>query len=57
MIYNGLPVFDLTIEDDNIFENVSLVDFPAIQRDFVHFAEDTEIKFSVNEEKHIVSGG
>ncbi len=56
MIYNGLPVFDLTIEDDNIFENVSLVDFPAIQRDFVHFAEETEIKFSVNEEKHIVSG-
>lgn len=56
MEYNGLPVFNLTIEDDNIFENVSLVDFPAIQRDFIRFAEDTEIKFKVNEEKHIVSG-
>lgn len=56
MEYKGLPVFDLTIEDDNIFDCVSLVDEPAIQRDFVRFAEDAEIKFAVNEEKHIVSG-
>lgn len=56
MIYQGLPVFDLQIEDDNIFNNVSLVDFPAIQRDFIKFAEHTEIEFKVNEEKHVVSG-
>lgn len=56
MTYKGLPVFDLTIEDDNIFDNVSLVDFPAIQRDFVKFAADTEIKFKVDDEKHIVNG-
>ena len=57
MLYNGLPVFDLTIEDDNIFSNVSLVDFPAIERDFVKFAaEEQRIKFSVDDEKHIVNG-
>lgn len=56
VLYNGLPVFDLEIEDDNIFNNVSLVDFPAIQHDFIRFAEDAEIKFKVDEEKHIVSG-
>jgi hypothetical protein len=56
MTYQGLPVFDLTIEEDNIFSNVSLVDFPAIQRDFIKFSEDTEIKFAVDEEKHIVNG-
>lgn len=56
MTYQGLPVFDLTIEEDNIFSNVSLVDFPAIQRDFIKFSEDTEVKFAVDEEKHIVNG-
>lgn len=56
MTYKGLPVFDLTIEDENIFDNVSLVDYPAIERNFVKFSADTEIKFKVDEEKHIVNG-
>ena len=56
MTYNGLPVFDLTIEADNIFDNVSLVDFPAIERDFIKFSENTEIRFKVDDEKHIVNG-
>lgn len=58
MTYNGLQVFDLNIDDEfGVFEAVSLVDFPAIQRDFIHFAEDKGyMRFSRDDEKHIVSG-
>lgn len=35
---------------------ISLVDFPAIERDFIKFSKDVEVKFSVNEDKHIVTG-
>lgn len=56
MTYKGLPVFDLTIEADNIFDNVSLVDFPAIERDFIKFSADAEIRFKIDDEKHIVNG-
>lgn len=56
MTYKGLPVFDLFIEDENIFNNVSLVDNPAIERNFIKFSAEPEIKFKVDEEKHIVNG-
>lgn len=56
MTYKGLPVFDLTITDDNFFDNVSLVDCPAIEREFIKFSKDAEIKFSVNDEKRVVTG-
>lgn len=56
-LYNGLPLFNVFIEgEENEFEAVSLVDVPAIQRDFIAFAEQVEIKFKVNDEKRIVSG-
>lgn len=56
MEYKGLPVFQVTIEDDNIFDNISLVDLPAIETNFIRMAEEVEVKFSVNTEKRIVSG-
>ena len=56
MEYKGLPVFSVSIEDDNIFDNISLVDLPAIQTDFIKMAEEVEVKFAVDSEKHIVSG-
>lgn len=55
--YKGLPVYNMDLIDGiEGIRIISLVDFPAIERDFVKFAKETEIKFSVNEEKHIVSG-
>lgn len=56
MEYKGLPVFSVSIEDDNIFDNISLVDLPAIQTNFIKMAEEVEVKFAVDSEKHIVSG-
>jgi len=56
-----LPVFKLTIsdnlKDDNEVNFVSLVEKPAIQRDFLAFNEQERCLFSVvNEDKQIVSG-
>lgn len=56
MEYKGLPVFSVSLEDGNIFDNISLVDLPAIETDFIKMAEEVEVKFSVNDEKRIVSG-
>lgn len=59
MTYNGLDVYNATIsdiEDGIIF--ISLVDLPAVERDFVCFKEMKEpVRFKIeNEDKHIISG-
>lgn len=55
----NLPIYyaEITSEDEGIFA-ISLVDFPATQRNFVCFNEDKAIQlFSIqDEEEHIVSG-
>lgn len=55
----NLPIYyaEITSENEGIF-SISLVDFPATQRNFVCFNEDKAIQlFSVqDEEEHIVSG-
>ena len=56
MTYNGLPIYDVDLNDRTIFENISIVDAPAIMEDFIFLSKDTEIKFRINEEKRIVSG-
>lgn len=56
MLYNGLPIYTVDINDESIFNNVSIVDAPAIEQDFIQLAKQTEIKFSVNEEKRTISG-
>lgn len=56
MEYKGLPVFSVNLDEDSIFDNIALVDFPAIETDFIKMAEEVEVKFSVNEDRRIVSG-
>lgn len=55
----GLPVYKATIDDENdgMFI-VSLVDFPAVEKDFLYFDEDKmPLSFSINnEEKRMVIG-
>ena len=54
--YNGLPLINLDVIDDlSGIDIISLVDYPAVQREFIAFA-DEQVKLSVNEEKHIVTG-
>lgn len=54
--YKGLPIFWMDIEnEDEGVEIISLVDRPAIERNFIKFNTE-EVKFSVDEEKHVVFG-
>lgn len=55
-LYNGLPVFLVDLNDKTIFNNISIVDCPAIEEDFIQLSKEAEIKFKVNEEKRIISG-
>lgn len=57
MEYKGLPLISLDIIDDlSGVEIISLVDRPAVQKEFIAFAEQQEVKFAVNDEKRIVTG-
>ena len=53
-----LPVIYLTIDDDHEtgLEAISLVDHPAIERNWMTFNKGKQMKFALNEEKRIVSG-
>ena len=55
----NLPIFyaEINSDEEGIFA-ISLVDFPATQRNFICFNEDKAIQlFSIqNEEEHIISG-
>lgn len=60
MLYDGLEIYQAKIEDetDGIFA-ISLVDFPAVEKDFVCFSnvEKQNIKFAIeNSEKQNITG-
>ena len=55
--YKGLPLFIMGLGDETTgVEIISLVDCPAVERNFIKFSNQAEVKFSVDEDKHIVSG-
>ena len=59
MEYKGLPLYQARITDEETgVYNISLVDMPATESDFIYFAEQKQpLKFAIeNEDKHIVRG-
>lgn len=58
-LYNGLPVYEAKINDENdgIYA-ISLVDYPAVESNFVCFKSQDKIqKFSIeNEEERLITG-
>jgi hypothetical protein len=57
MEYKGLPLFNLDIiEGVPGIELISLVDAPAVERDFIKFSKEAEVKMKINEEQRIVTG-
>lgn len=55
--YKGLPIYWLDLGDDTTgIDIISLVDYPAIEKDFVKFSKNVDVKFSVDDEKRIVFG-
>lgn len=54
---NNLPLFAMDIDSDlQGVKIISLVDFPAIQQDFLKFSDENEIKLKADEERHVVTG-
>ena len=58
MLYNGLPIYQMNITDDmDGVSCISLVEFPAIEKNFMLFSDEEKKKLCfADEEKHIVSG-
>jgi len=55
--YEGLPIFELTLDNADGLQYISIVDKPAIKSTFLCFSEDVKEQFSIqDEEKHIISG-
>lgn len=56
MTYKGLPLFNLDILEDTMgIEIISLVDRPAVEKEFIAFNEE-KVKFAIDDKKHIVTG-
>ena len=55
-LFNGLPIYVVDINDASVFNNVSIVDMPAIERNFIQLSKEIDFQFSVNEEKRTISG-
>lgn len=54
---NKLPIYNITLGDLDGITTMSLVDSPAVESDFIAFAENEQkMLFSLEEEKHIVFG-
>lgn len=51
-----LPIFNIVLGDADGIQVMSLVDYPAVESNFLAFDKQQEMKFSVNDEEHIVFG-
>ena len=53
---NKLPIYNITLGDAKGILKMSLVDNPAVEDNFLKFADEHQMQFSVDEEQHIVFG-
>lgn len=53
----GLPIYKIVLGDAEGINMMSLVEYPAVESDFMAFSKDASLKFSIqSEDKHIVAG-
>lgn len=53
---NKLPVYNVVLGNAEGIQKMSLVDAPAVESDFLKFAEQHKLQFTIDEEQHIVFG-
>lgn len=51
-----LPIYNIVLDETQGLTCMSLVQSPAVESDFLAFSKEEKIKFSVDEEQHIVLG-
>lgn len=52
----NIPIFNVELDDTCGIEKISLVESPAVESNFLAFANKKHIMFSVNEEKQMICG-
>ena len=52
----GIPIYNIIIGESCGIKKMSLVEFPAVETDFLAFEKQEEIKFAYDEQQHIVFG-
>lgn len=51
-----LPVYNIILGNTAGIKKMSLVEYPAVEDNFLKFADEQQMQFSVDEEQHIVFG-
>lgn len=51
-----LPVYNIVLGNAEGIQKMSLVEMPAVESDFIAFEKEQPMKFSIDEDKHIVLG-
>lgn len=51
-----LPVYNILLDGAEGITKMSLVDYPAVESDFLAFGKEQPLKFSIDEDQHIVFG-
>lgn len=52
----SLPIYRIQLGDSAGIKIMSLVEYPAVETDFLKFSEEQPLQFSINEEERIVFG-
>lgn len=55
-MHKNIPVFNIDFTDESTWNSISIVDFPAIEEDFIRLSKQSDVKFSINEEKRDIMG-
>lgn len=54
---NRLPIYNIVLDGSDGIQKMSLVESPAVESNFLAFAQEKEnLQFSINEDEHIVFG-
>lgn len=53
---NKLPIYNIVLGKSQGIVKMSLVDMPAVESDFLKFEKEEQLRFSIDEEQHIVFG-
>ena len=51
-----IPIYNIILGESCGIKKMSLVEFPAVETDFIAFEKQEEIKFAYDEQQHIVFG-
>lgn len=51
-----IPIYAVDFTDDSVWNSISIVDFPAIEKDFLKLSKQADVKLSINDEKREISG-